>query len=153
MIQRIQTLFLLIATVLMEMIFFYPLADMLSGESQLYIYGYNGLRIANEQQELYLKLVPIIVLLSVIVFISFVSIFLYKKRIIQMRINFINIMLMLGYMGLNYYYINNFSKQLEAVVSYKIFAVFPLIAIIFTYLAIRSIGKDEALIRSMDRIR
>ncbi len=153
MIQRIQTVFLLIAAVLMEMIFFYPLANLLSSESQLYVYGYNGLRIANEQHELCIKIIPVIVLLSVIVFISFASIFLYKKRIIQMRISFFNMLLMLGYMGLNYYYINNFSKQLEAVVSYKIFAVFPLIAIIFTYLAIRSIGKDEALIRSIDRIR
>ncbi|MCK5170207.1 MAG: DUF4293 domain-containing protein, partial [Bacteroidales bacterium] len=87
------------------------------------------------------------------VLISFISIFLYKKRIIQMRINSFNIILMIGYLGLNYYYIQNFSKQLDGVVSYEITTIFPFVAAILTYLAIRAIGKDEALIRSMDRIR
>ena len=70
-----------------------------------------------------------------------------------MRINFINLMLILGYLGLNYYYIKSFSSQLGGVVSYKITVIFPVIAAFLTYLAIRAIGKDEALIRSMDRIR
>lgn len=37
--------------------------------------------------------------------------------------------------------------------SFKIPAAFPLVVIILDYLAIRSIGKDEALIRSLNRIR
>ena len=41
----------------------------------------------------------------------------------------------------------------EAVIAYKIFMVFPAISAILNYLAIRAIGKDEALIRSIDRIR
>ena len=47
----------------------------------------------------------------------------------------------------------NFSKELDGIVSYEITAIFPFVAAILTYLAIRAIGKDEALIRSMDRIR
>ncbi len=70
-----------------------------------------------------------------------------------MRLNLFNIVLMIGYLGLNYYYIQNFSKQLSGVVSYEITAIFPFVAAVLTYLAIRAIGKDEALIRSMDRIR
>jgi len=70
-----------------------------------------------------------------------------------MRINLINIILMIGYLGLNYYYIQSFTNQLNGVVSYKITVIFPVVAAILTYLAIRAIGKDEALIRSMDRIR
>lgn len=70
-----------------------------------------------------------------------------------MRLNSFNIILMIGYLGLNYYYIQNFSKQLDGVVSYEITTIFPFVAAILTYLAIRAIGKDEALIRSMDRIR
>lgn len=60
---------------------------------------------------------------------------------------------MLGYIGLNYYYIKSFANQLNSVISYQIIVVFPLISAILTYLAIRAIGKDEALIRSLDRIR
>ncbi|MGM0408670.1 MAG: DUF4293 family protein, partial [Bacteroidota bacterium] len=61
--------------------------------------------------------------------------------------------LMIGYLGLNYYYIQSFVSQLNGIVSYKITVIFPFVAAILTYLAIRAIGKDEALIRSMDRIR
>ncbi|MDD2382096.1 MAG: DUF4293 family protein [Mariniphaga sp.] len=31
--------------------------------------------------------------------------------------------------------------------------IFPLLAVVLDYLAIRAIGKDEVLVRSMDRIR
>jgi hypothetical protein len=102
---------------------------------------------------LYQLTIPPIILLCITTLIPFISIFLFKKRVIQMRLNSLNIMLLIGYVGLNYYYIHTFSKQLNAVVSYQITAIFPFIAVVLTYLAIRAIGKDEALIRSMDRIR
>lgn len=152
MIQRIQSIYLLVVTILLGSIFVNPFAELLGADGQLFIFNFNGLSIENEEG-LYLMTVPPIILLVVNILISFVSIFLYKKRIIQMRLNFINMILMLGYLGLNYYYIQNFSKQLNGVVSYQITAIFPLVAAVLTYLAIRAIGKDEALIRSMDRIR
>lgn len=152
MIQRIQSIYLLVATILLTSVFAYPYAQLLSADGQLFIFKFNGLALEHEP-ELYLHTVPPVILLALTTFIAFISIFLYKKRIIQMRMNSLNIFLILGYLGLNYYYIHNFSKQLEGVVSYEITVIFPFIAAILTYLAIRAIGKDEALIRSMDRIR
>lgn len=152
MVQRIQTVYLLVATILIGSIFAYPIAELLSSEGQLFIFNFNGLSIENEAG-LYFLTIPPIILLGTIALIPLVSMFLYKKRIIQMRLNSFNIILMIGYVGLNYYYIQNFSKQLDGVVSYEIAAIFPFIAAVLTYLAIRAIGKDEALIKSMDRIR
>lgn len=60
---------------------------------------------------------------------------------------------MLGSIGLGYYMINSQAKELTAVVDYSIINAFPLVAMVLSYLALRAIGKDEALIRSMDRIR
>ncbi len=152
MIQRIQSVYLLVATFLLASVFAYPYAELLSADGQLFIFNFNGLSIEN-QDELYFLTVPPIILLVITTLISFTSIFLYKKRIFQMRMNSFNIILMIGYLGLNYYYIQNFSKQLDGVVSYQITAIFPFVAAVLTFLAIRAIGKDEALIRSMDRIR
>ncbi|MDA3952706.1 MAG: DUF4293 domain-containing protein [Bacteroidales bacterium] len=152
MIQRIQTVYLLVATILIGSVFAYPLAELLSSDGQVFIYSFNGLSIENEEG-LYLLTIPPIILLGITALMPIASLFLYKKRIIQMRLNSFNIMLLLGYVGLNYYYIHNFSKQLDGVVSYQITAIFPFVAAVLTYLAIRAIGKDEALIRSMDRIR
>jgi len=152
MIQRIQSIYLLITTILLGSIFLYPIAELLGADGQLFIFNFNGLSIENEEG-MYLLTVPPMILLAITSAISFLSIFLYKKRVLQMRLNSFNIILMLGYLGLAYYYIQNFSKQLEGVVSYQITAIFPFVAAVLTYLAIRAIGKDEALIRSMDRIR
>jgi hypothetical protein len=152
MIQRIQSVYLVVVTILMASIFFYPYAELLAENGQVFIFQFNGLAFL-EEDGIYSLTVPPIILLSIIVLISFSSIFLYKKRIFQMRINLINIFLMIGYLGLNYYYIQSFTNQLNGVVSYKITVVFPFVSAVLTYLAIRAIGKDEALIRSMDRIR
>ncbi len=153
MIQRIQTLYLFVAFVLMLMLFFFPLAEILSGEGQLYTFRFDGLYYAGHES-VYIQTIPPIILLSVIVAITFISIFLYRRRITQMRINFFNMLLMLGYAGLVYFYIQEFSNTLDSeLVRYKLFDAFPFLAAIFTYMAIRAIGKDEALIRSIDRIR
>lgn len=152
MIQRIQSIYLLVVAMLMASLFIYPFAELLGADGQLFVFNFNGLSV-NGEEGLYLLTIPPFILLSLIVLIPFASIFFYKKRIFQMRLNFINIILLLGYLGLNYYYIQNFSKQLDGIVSYHITAIFPIISVIITYLAIRAIGKDEALVRSMDRIR
>ncbi|MFP4023507.1 MAG: DUF4293 domain-containing protein [Thiohalospira sp.] len=152
MVQRVQSVYLFVVTLLMASIFFYPYAELLAENGEVFVFQFNGLAFF-EEDSIYSLTIPPIILLSIIVLISFTSIFFYKKRIFQMRINLINIFLMIGYLGLNYYYIQSFSSQLNGVVSYKITVVFPFVSAIITYLAIRAIGKDEALIRSMDRIR
>ncbi len=152
MIQRIQTVYLLIITLLMGSMFFYPYAELLAQDNQIYSYSYNGLFL-DGNNSIYFSTIPPLILLSAIVLLSFGNIFLFKKRILHIRLIVINIMLMLGYIGLNYYYIKSFSTQLTGVISYNIIVIFPLISVILGYLAIRAIGKDEALVRSLDRIR
>ena len=153
MIQRIQTLYLFISFILMMSLFFFPLSEILSSEGQLYTFQFDGLHYI-DHETVYIQTIPPIILLSVIVALSFLTIFLYKRRILQMRISFFNMLLMLGYAGLSYFYISDFAKHLQAeAVTYKIVDAFPFVSAIFTYLAIRAIGKDEALIRSIDRIR
>jgi hypothetical protein len=153
MLQRIQTLYLFIALVLMALMFFFPYAEILSGEGKLYTFEFDGLHYI-DSAIVYIQTVPSIILLSVILAINIVTIFLFKKRIIQMRVAFINLILMLGFIGLIYFYVRNFSVDLQAdAVSYKVYDAFPFVSAILTYLAIRAIGKDEALVRSIDRIR
>ena len=153
MLQRIQTIYLLISLLLMALMFFFPYAEILSGEGSLYTFEFDGLHYI-ESAKVYIQTVPSIILLSVILAINLVVIFLFKKRITQMRVAFINLILMLGFLGLVYFYVNNFTTDLKAeAVSYKLYDALPLLAAIFNYLAIRAIGRDEALVRSIDRIR
>ena len=80
-----------------------------------------------------------------------VIIFMYKNRIRQLRITVFTIILLLGLEGVMFYFC--YAAFDESIVAYKIPMIFPIVAVILDYLAIRNIGKDEALIRSMDRIR
>ena len=54
------------------------------------------------------------------------------------------------YYFLSYRLFSSFEFHAQSV---KLPLVLPLIAMIFTYLAVRAIFRDELMIRSMDRIR
>jgi hypothetical protein len=97
--------------------------------------------------------IPLIVLLTVTILIDVVTIILYKKRMLQIKLCILNIVLLLGLQGLLYYYISVTSHQLGFNPTYSLIFIFPTISAILTYLALRGVAKDEKLIRSMDRLR
>ena len=86
--------------------------------------------------------------------LSVIIVFLYNKRMLQIRLSGFNIFLMLGYYGLIAFYIYMRNPEAESLFqNIGVGIITPFIAIILTYLAIRKIGADEALIRSLNRIR
>jgi hypothetical protein len=77
-----------------------------------------------------------------------ISMFLYKKRILQMRFNIFNSILLVVLQGfIVYYFIQGTGLMLS------LQSVFPVISLILSVLAIRNILKDEIKIRSLNRIR
>lgn len=152
MIQRIQTVYLLIVTMLTGAVLFLPTADFYSLQEGVFELNYKGL--IGENGTLITSTWNITLLMAVVLLLSFISIFFYKKRILQIRIIIFNIVLMLGYYALLAYWIFKIKGSLtDAEVSLSLIASFPLINIILSYLAVRAIGKDEALVRSLDRLR
>ena len=147
MIQRIQSLYILLATMLIAFLFTLPFAE-IAANSKLYLFNIRG--IINKEDLVHDGL-PITVFTGIIVLLHVVALFLYKKRILQMRILVFAILLMLGLFGMFYFF--TYYSFPGADVSFNLSVVFPLVAIILDYLAIRNIGKDEALVRSIDRIR
>jgi hypothetical protein len=147
MIQRIQTVFILVAELLVASLYTLKFAD-LSVNGELHTFVANGIF---KGENLVFNGLPIMVLIGLIVFLHLVVIFIYKKRILQIRILVFTIVLLLGLFGIFFYF--TYAGFTGAQVAFKVPIVFPILAIILDYLAIRAIGKDEALIRSMDRIR
>lgn len=147
MIQRIQTIYIFVATILIGTLFKLKLAD-LSVNNELMEFFATGIEKSNE---IIFDGLPLLIFIGIIVILHIVSIFLYKKRILQIRILVFSIILLLGLVGMFFYFI--FAGLDGAKVAYKIPMAFPLIAIILDWLAIRAIGKDEALIRSLNRLR
>jgi CDP-diglyceride synthetase len=133
MIQRIQTLYLLVSALFIGLLFALPFAEIAKDGA----IKENGLAVS--------------VLIGIVLVLQGVAIFSFKKRPRQIRIVMIAILATLCLLGA-FLYVTYFSFS-GAQISFKIGMVFPLIAIILDYLAIRAIRKDEALIRSIDRIR
>lgn len=85
---------------------------------------------------------------------ALITIFLYKNRILQIRLSIFNIVLMIGfylYFGFIMYKVYPVENLEFSKVGFG--AIMPIVSIILTILAIRKIGADEALIRSLNRLR
>ncbi len=146
MIQRIQTVYLLIVGVLISQVFLFPFLTFFNVEKTV---AFNALTISTGEY-----LFPLAILFGLIVFIALLTIFCYKKRLLQIRLTAVNSFLMLGSIGLTAYLAWEMSKSLVGYsIHYNFTCIFPLIGIIFNYLALRAIRKDEALVRSANRIR
>ena len=151
MIQRIQTLYLLLAAGLVACAAFLPLASFASGGEEFRLYAF-GLRTADGetvQSTLYMG-----ILLALALVLPLTTIFLFKHRMLQFRLEMILLLgaqIVMGiYYFLSYRLFSSFEFHAQSV---KLPLVLPLIAMIFTYLAVRAIFRDELMIRSMDRIR
>lgn len=152
MIQRIQSVYLLFAACLCALTLCMPLAELITPNT-LYEFNTWGIyTIDNESTSVYSTFVLAIIQIIVAI-LSFGNIFLYKKRIRQMRICSFSILLLVGYCIVFALYIYQQKEALNASVHYKFATGIPLIGIILEYLAVRGIGKDEALIRSLNRLR
>lgn len=149
MIQRIQTLYLLIATALMAVAIFTPVGRFFDGtqEFTLTAFALKDAAGATVQPALYMG-----ILLALAGLLPFIVIFLFKNRQLQIRLCAAEVVLLVGslvVMGIYYY----LSTRLFDICSLKLGIAMPLLAIVFVGLAIRSIFRDEVLVRSLDRIR
>ncbi len=131
MIQRIQTLFLIAALALSSSHFYSTLV-------------HNGTEVVKYNQNSSFMILSII-----ISFLLFISIFLYRKRMLQIRFSVFTIVLLLGYqIWLSYKYFTAPAGTL-----FSVTVVFPIIAAILTFMAVRYIARDEALVRSVNSLR
>ncbi|MBC7125915.1 MAG: DUF4293 domain-containing protein [Bacteroidales bacterium] len=155
MIQRIQSLFLLASVILLSILMYNPFASFIV-EPQMakYTLGVFGLSMVEgstveKVQSIWFLLGFIIAVLL----ISFVTIFLYHRRLLQIRLCVLTIVMLVGLQGVMYYVVYAYGENLNSKPSYNLVFIFPLIAAILNFLALRAIARDEALIRSLDRLR
>lgn len=152
MLQRIQTVYLLIIAVLAALLLFMPLAVLQTG-NDFYTFDIYGVKPIASSEIVY-STWGLFVLTALISLLALITIFLYKKRMLQIRLCIFNAILMLGFYGFFVYLIIVMKQQLDDVsISVRIALSFPVICLILDYLAIRNIGADETLVRSLERLR
>ncbi len=151
MIQRIQSLYLFLAAVALGLIFIFPLAN-LSNSQDLIIFKVTGFSKFSILEKIPMWPILVINLLSLL--LTIITIGLFKKRLMQIKLIRIALMLNLGFIALTYFvYGDHLAKLIKMQINYEIGSVLPLIALIFHVLAMYAINKDERLIKSIDRIR
>jgi hypothetical protein len=141
MIQRIQSVWLLLAALVMASIFYFPTYSF-SGTSAA------SLTIGND----FLA----IILASISIILSLVAIFRFKNRKSQIGLTWLNILVCVALQAWLFVRINNETSKPEmANVSghYWIGLFVPLITILLLFFARGGIRKDEKLVKSLDRLR
>ena len=137
MIQRIQTVYLLLALVVTGILpYIFPLWTLMDGKH--FFFMENSF---------------FVVLFGLSTTLSLLSILFYKKRQHQFVLGRLNIILNLILLGLFVYHSLNLSGETVAVSEKGIGMFLPIISIVFLVLANKAIKKDEDLVKSVDRLR
>lgn len=151
MIQRIQSLYLFLAAVALSLIFFFPLAN-LSNNQDVIVFNISGFSRFSILE--HTPTWPLMALNIISIILTLVVIGVFKKRLLQIRLTRIALMLNLGFIALMYFvYGDHLAKQIKMEINYELGSVLPLIALVFHVLAMYAINKDERIIKSIDRIR
>ena len=137
MLQRIQTVYLIIVFVVIGILpFVFPLWKLVGGKEFYFM--------PNMMYRILFGLSTMLTLLSIISF---------KKRQQQFVYNRLNIILNLILLGLFVYRSLNISGETPAVSEKGIGMFLPIVSIVMLVLANKAIKKDEDLVKSVDRLR
>ncbi len=138
MIQRIQSVYLLLSSLFFTFFLLFPVFNVTTE---------TGIIAEKATENTYF-----IVLAAILILGSLGNVFLYKNRVLQKNVGWLLLLLnifLAGIMGYHFY----LEGRAENTVSIAFGAIFPIVTLIFIPLAIYNINKDEKLVRSLDRLR
>ena len=147
MIQRIQTVYLLVVAILAVVMISLPVGSFVTPD-----YHMSELtNLALVSEEGVSDYAPWALFALQTVSAILVTIFLYKKRMLQIRLTLFNMLVLVGYYVTLVIFVLNLKGDASFVPSWTV--CLPLISIILSWLAIRAIGKDEMLVKAYERLR
>jgi signal transduction histidine kinase len=135
--QRLQTLYLCIATGLIVALFF---------SVKAFTLGPGGV---HSVELTYIKYTPYLILLILITILQLLAVFTFNARVFQMRTAVLSAILMIAlqaWIGVDY-----FTADKELI--FRFTAVFPLVAAILNFIAARLILRDQLLVESVSHLR
>ena len=135
--QRLQTLYLCLATGLVVALFF---------SVKAFTLGPGGV---HSVELTYIKYTPYLILLILITILQLLAVFTFNARVFQMRTAVLSAILMIAlqaWIGVDY-----FTADMELI--FRFTAVFPLVAAILNFIAARLILRDQLLVESVSHLR
>jgi hypothetical protein len=153
MIQRIQSLYLLLVIIAYTLLFFLPIATYTTIATDITaetITRFSLPGITNANSNATIPLIAVVLILAVAVL---VTIFLFKKRVLQIKITAIILLAHIGFIAALFYVADSVARKVGVEAVYDTGAYIALIPLVFLVLANRAIRKDEKMVRSTDRLR
>jgi peptidoglycan/LPS O-acetylase OafA/YrhL len=152
MIQRIQSIWFLLAGVTIACLLFFPMVTASTGEAEYYVLA-NGLfeKIGNNTK-LLIASTPLLLMTIAVALMSIANIFNFKNRTTQKRLAYINIVFIIALSLFCSIYSKKIPGGLETA-NYNVGMFLPVVAIFFCILGVRGINNDEKLLKSADRLR
>lgn len=158
MLQRIQTLYLGIVAIACILLFFFPLANYyneLQGNYKFYIYGIRSMD--PEPKVLFSQFftIPLIFMVAASFIFTVSTIFLFKNRQLQIRLCAFNMLTnIVLVMVIFFFYATKIKAMTFTEPEYNYTGmVLPLVSVLFLIFANKAIRRDEALVKSADRLR
>ena len=156
MLQRIQTVFLLLVALCMLFTFFLPFWSLEATESTSG-FGLSSLYLESisdgTSTKTYFPYAFIGICAVAAIIVAIVEITRYNNRLLQIKLGALNSLLIAGTLILAAYFATDLIKEHSAAGHYGLAFFLPAAALFFNLLANRYIRKDERLVRSVDRIR
>lgn len=149
MIQRIQSVYLLIVAILSVIVISNPIGSFVGTDNSITEFTNLSL-IAQDGTENY-EPWALFAIQIISAIISLVTIFIYKKRMLQIRFTLFNIILAIGYYVAVVAFVFMLKGDATFVPSWIV--CLPFVCIVLDWLAIRAIGKDEMLVKAYERLR
>lgn len=164
MLQRVQTLFLLGTVLLCLALMYLPIYELAKDPTSVDVSPpasvpmstdapiVSDSQVPNKQFTIFSSAILALINGAVGV-LALLGIFLFKKRNLQIRVANLALLLNCILLGLVFFSADAVSSTTNAKVHYLYGSYFPIIGIVFLFLAVRFIKRDEELVRSADRLR
>lgn len=149
MIQRIQTVYLLLVTGLLVASMCLPVGYFIGADALPYAFKPLGVEFGGIFNSTW-GMFGILLLSSII---ALATIFLFRNRMLQIRMSIFNSILLIGYYLTFVAFLFVLKGDLHATYQLAWSLCLPLVAIVLNVLAIRAIGRDEVMVKAADRLR
>ena len=152
MIQRIQTVYLVLAALLLGLTFAFPFATYTLSQGDVIFNAYGVTENDGEINTFF----PYYIVLALSMGLALFSVLQYKKRKLQITVGrflYLLIAITIAFVFIDFYSLKGQFEVDSHSVSYGVSMFLPVAALPILFMANRNIRKDEDLIKSLDRLR
>jgi hypothetical protein len=156
MIQRKQSIYLLLVTIMMSFLLIRPYAEIVLMDGKYLVFHSLEVKMYTTANEIsnYRYTIPLFLVVFAAGALSFVNIFFYNRRILQIRLCIINYFLLISMLVIMVIYYFTLRSEIENTRHvFRVAGVYPILGFVMNLLAYRAIQQDELLVSSYNRLR